>query len=85
MKHLIGKKFKFKSKHGFMDWVGTISDVRSGHFKMVGVGEPILTETVKGPIPVYKDYEAKDTHLILSDKDVIYDLDEIEVLGLQDL
>ena len=81
MTELIGKPFKYKSKHGSSIWTGEIKKIYGSYFKKIGIGEPMNSvECDKGTFPIYKDYETKETYIILSNNNVIYDFDEIVIL-----
>jgi hypothetical protein len=82
MKHLIGCKFKYKSKYGLSDWTDEVVDVRESHISVKGIGDPIkFLETKMGTIPLHKEYDKKQIYYVLSSGGVRYELDEIEIIG----
>lgn len=82
MKHLIGNKFKYKSKHGSSYWDDEIVDVVKSHVKMKGKGEPIkFIETHKGTVPFHREYDKEDIYCVISSRGVRYDMDEIEIIS----
>lgn len=81
MKHLIGCKFKYKSKYGSSDWTDEIADVVKSHVRVKGLGEPIkFIETHKGTIPFHREYDKEDIYCVISSRGVRYDMDEIEII-----
>ena len=82
MKHLIGCKFKYKSKYGLSDWTDEIADVVKSHVHVKGVGEPIkFIETPKGIIPYHREYDKEDIYCVISSCGVRYKMNEIEIIG----
>ena len=83
MKHLIGCKFKYKSKYsGSSDWTDEIMDVGKSHISVKGTGNPVkLVETKKGEIPFHIEYDSEQIYYVISSRGVRYIMDEIEIIS----
>lgn len=75
---IIGKKFIYKSKYGGVT-EGIIASLSDKNIAK-GVGNFTMIMTVKGEIPIHDNYESKLEEAIISTNNVIYRLNEIEIL-----
>jgi hypothetical protein len=81
MKHLIGKRFRYKSPYsGTSNWIRQIVDVNFS-YTIKGVGEPISFKVVDSiQIPIYSDYKGVHEYRIWSEIGTSYTMDEIEII-----
>lgn len=82
MKHLIGKKFRYKSPYsGLSTWARQIVDVTNS-YNIEGIGEPISYRVVDSiKIPLYSEYKHVPKYRIWSEIGTSYTLDEIEIIN----
>ncbi len=67
MNELIGKKFRYKSKHGLSNWIGQIK-------------EWFILWTIIGDVNNCEELEIKPVIKIISNSNSIYLLDEIKIV-----